>query len=372
MKEKENMHERNYGLDLLRMAAMFMVLLLHILGQGGILKALPPPETKVCFSEFALAWLIEIFAYCAVNCYAILTGYNYFNKETRFEKIISFWTQVFFYTLGISLLFWLCGSKVSREIWVRSLFPVTTGVYWYVTAYFGLFLLTPVLTKGLVYIDKKILKNYMAITFVVVSVLPTFFMKDSYMLSRGYSLIWLLLLFLVGGAIHKLNFVNNVSRMLAIKVFLTSVAFTWVWKIAFDILSKQLAVKVNVANMFIKYTSPTIVLSGAFLFIWFAKLNISNNKFKRVIGFCAPAAFGIYLIHLHPLIWQGIFRGFSVAFIKSNIFVMLAKIFLSAVLIYVSCTVIEIVRIKIFHYLGVEEKIKNICNKLSKSFLGGL
>lgn len=40
------MSERNYGLDLLRMAAMFMVILLHILGQGGILKQLPPPRYR--------------------------------------------------------------------------------------------------------------------------------------------------------------------------------------------------------------------------------------------------------------------------------------------------------------------------------------
>ena len=31
---------RNYGIDLLRIVAMFMVLLLHVLGQGGILKNL--------------------------------------------------------------------------------------------------------------------------------------------------------------------------------------------------------------------------------------------------------------------------------------------------------------------------------------------
>lgn len=37
------MVQRNYGLDLLRMAAMFMVLLLHTMGQGGILGHLSTP-----------------------------------------------------------------------------------------------------------------------------------------------------------------------------------------------------------------------------------------------------------------------------------------------------------------------------------------
>lgn len=31
--------ERNYGIELLRLCLMFMVCLLHVLGQGGILEA---------------------------------------------------------------------------------------------------------------------------------------------------------------------------------------------------------------------------------------------------------------------------------------------------------------------------------------------
>ena len=32
-----SMEERNYGIDLLRIVSMMMVVLLHVLGQGGIL-----------------------------------------------------------------------------------------------------------------------------------------------------------------------------------------------------------------------------------------------------------------------------------------------------------------------------------------------
>lgn len=34
--------QRNSGIDLLRMVSMFMVVVLHVLGQGGILAALLP------------------------------------------------------------------------------------------------------------------------------------------------------------------------------------------------------------------------------------------------------------------------------------------------------------------------------------------
>ena len=45
---------RNYGIDLLRIAAMFMVLLLHVLGQGGILNNLVSTPLNFCLN---IEWL---------------------------------------------------------------------------------------------------------------------------------------------------------------------------------------------------------------------------------------------------------------------------------------------------------------------------
>ena len=36
------MKQRNFGLDLLRMAAMFLVAVLHVLGAGGVLDSAAP------------------------------------------------------------------------------------------------------------------------------------------------------------------------------------------------------------------------------------------------------------------------------------------------------------------------------------------
>jgi surface polysaccharide O-acyltransferase-like enzyme len=59
--------KRNYGVDFLRIISMFMVVILHVLGHGGILKQAEPFTTK-----YWIAWLLEISCYCAVN-WEILT-----------------------------------------------------------------------------------------------------------------------------------------------------------------------------------------------------------------------------------------------------------------------------------------------------------
>ena len=63
------MEQRNRGVDLLRMVAMWMVVILHILNKGGALGASAPLSAG---RETAL--LLDMAAYCAVDCYGI-SGY---------------------------------------------------------------------------------------------------------------------------------------------------------------------------------------------------------------------------------------------------------------------------------------------------------
>lgn len=100
----------NYGIDLLKIVAMFLVLLLHILGHGGILGKLmsTPPEL---LSKYGMAWLIEIIAYCSVNCFALTTGYNYYGKKPHWSNLINLLFQIIFYSSVITIIFLLFGKK---------------------------------------------------------------------------------------------------------------------------------------------------------------------------------------------------------------------------------------------------------------------
>ena len=46
--------ERNYGIDLLRIVSMLMVVILHVLGQGGVLKSSEPLSVG-----YSVAWLLD-------------------------------------------------------------------------------------------------------------------------------------------------------------------------------------------------------------------------------------------------------------------------------------------------------------------------
>lgn len=64
------MNKKNPGIELLRIVSMIYVIILHTLGQGRILT------NSISGSfHFYVGWTIEIFAFCSVNIFGIISGY---------------------------------------------------------------------------------------------------------------------------------------------------------------------------------------------------------------------------------------------------------------------------------------------------------
>ena len=133
------MEQRNRGIDLLRMTAMWMVVILHILNKGGVLAAAAPLSAGQ-----GTARLLETAAYCAVNCFGLISGYVGVQRRFRYSGALALWLRVAFYTLGITAVFaCLMPGSVNGDRVLRAFFPVLFRQYWYVTAYFGMCLFIP-------------------------------------------------------------------------------------------------------------------------------------------------------------------------------------------------------------------------------------
>lgn len=64
------MQKRNPGIELLRIFSMFLIIILHINGAGGLKLACTPLGLK-----YELVQLFQVCAFCAVNCFALISGY---------------------------------------------------------------------------------------------------------------------------------------------------------------------------------------------------------------------------------------------------------------------------------------------------------
>ena len=54
-------------------------------------------------------------AYCAVDCYGLISGYVGVNGKFRPARLLELWLQVFFYSFGLSLIHILTGEKTWRR-----------------------------------------------------------------------------------------------------------------------------------------------------------------------------------------------------------------------------------------------------------------
>ena len=127
------MKTRNYGIDFLRMISMIMIVMLHTLGHGGILRSV-----SFLSVHYQIAWLLEVIAFGAVNTYAMISGFVSVDSHFKISNILILWLQVLFYGILINtVFFFLLPESRNTSGWIQALFPVTRKEYWYFTAYTG-------------------------------------------------------------------------------------------------------------------------------------------------------------------------------------------------------------------------------------------
>ena len=163
--------ERNYGIDLLKIVSMIMVALLHVLG-NGILSS-----SNIFSWHYELGYAIEILCFCAVNCYAIISGYLNYGAKFRYSRILQLYLQVLFYTCLITLGFYIAKPEVvTKTVVIRALFPFAfSDVYWYFTAYFCMFFFLPFLNRLIETLDRKSCDRLMITLAMIFSFAPVSF-----------------------------------------------------------------------------------------------------------------------------------------------------------------------------------------------------
>ena len=350
---------RNYGIDALRILAMFMVTVLHVLGQGGALSA----SSRVSIDHYNVAWLMEIAAYGAVDIYALISGYVGVNSRSRCSKIMLLRLQTSFWALIIVAVFAFfppvspLAEEVTGNSWFNACFPMMTDMYWYITCYFGLLFFKPLLDAAVHHTSEKRFYIFLAAIFVFFLTLPMFkdTIKIPYMgLGGGYSLIWLIALYLIGGFFRKYDIPSKIPGQFALLAALLALLFTWIAKI--ELQWSQL----------VSYVSPTVFITSVGLFIAFSKLNVRHKVPQKIISILSPATLGVYIIHVNPFIWKNIIKDFARGIVDCPIPLMVLRVLGCAATIYISCSILDIIRGKLFDLIKLKKRLGYLDDTVEK------
>lgn len=286
---------RQVNYELLRIVAMAMVVTLHYLGKGELLK----DAGKQWLLSDMLAWLLEAFCIVAVDVYVLISGY--FLVDTKFSpgKLWKLWAQIFFYSAGVPAVMILIGIIPREDIYLERLltwcFPILREHYWFATSYIVMYLFAPFLGKAVRSIKKKQFQQILALLFVIFSISKSVLPFDFPMDTGGYDAVWFLCLFLTAAYIrlYGVPFLRKNSGFWYAAFCLLLFGLTNVYRL---IYAKTGRLR-DYLNSPYHYNHILCLLAAAALFCAFGKIRITSGRAANVIAKIASCTFGIYLLH---------------------------------------------------------------------------
>lgn len=345
--------KRTLNFELLRIVCMIMIVILHFNKYGLILVNLEPNTF-----EFYLFNFLEYFCVVAVNVYVLITGYFMIDKKIKLKKIIDLELELLFYTLSIYLALLLTNQiDFSIKDSIKMLIPTLTGAYWFMSAYIILYILIPYLNTFIKNIKEHDYRNLMVILTVlltlVANVLP---IKTIININSGYSIIWFIYLYLLGGYI-KLYSLKILDRLKKYQLTIIYIIIVILMTSIFIIYNKYVDSKSFM--MFLAYNSPLILFNSLIIFYIFKTIKI-KDKYHNIIINLSSKTLAVYLLHLHPLfktiLWEKLLHPYK--YLGSY------KIFLALIidlfLVFTCSYIIETIRLKIHNKINLSEKITKL------------
>ena len=346
---------RNYGLDLLKIFAMINIIILHI--NNSFLNL----RVNKNNSKYKNIYLLEVFSFWPVNAFGLISGIVGY-KKFKFMNILYIWFEYLFYSVFFSLYLYY-KSLINFKILVLSLFPLGISRFWFVNAYILMYLFLPFTIKSFNLIDKnffsKMIIFYLFIYSIYHILIEYIIGRTNYdFINRGYSSLWLIILYIIGAYIGiyyiKKQLFSNLIYLLIYILF----SFITYFYLFYNIDKKG---KPN--HLLMEYYSPTIMIQALALIFFFSNLKINHKLVRKIILFLNPLNFNVSLIHLT------FFRSNIITNIKLFLYIkqldirfLILKLYGISLITYLICAFMDYFRNLFFQLL----KVKKFCNYIDK------
>ena len=357
---------RQANFELLRIIAMFMVVILHWNTNSGLLLDVGSPVTG------AGVWSLVTESVCivAVNVYVLISGYFLSSCTFSFRRVAQVLVQTLFYTVLIPPVLALVGvlswSKVLNpyHIW-NSIFPVQSGHYWFVSAYVVLCLLSPFFNAGLETLSPKRMQQLLAALLLFFCIGKSFSPLQFALDRFGYDLGWFAVLYLTGGYLKKYGMPRLDSFPKNIALYAGCTLGTFLLELLLLPLAGRLTGLTYYASVPFHYNALFAYLAAVGLFGAFAVLKVKEGRFADRVRFWSPAVFGVYLIHQQTDIAQRWFAWVNALTGRLGDFWnivpgetgvtagrMLLVLLVQSVIVFAVCIGIERLRLCVFDRIG--------------------
>lgn len=303
---------RQANFELLRIVAMAMVVTLHFLSKGGLLKNF---SEDFLLQDYAV-WLAEAFCTVAVDVYVLISGYFLVTAEFRLRKAFVLWAQVFFYSVGVPAVCLLSGILPAGEVtldrvetWVL---PLLREHYWFATIYLLLYILSPLLGRAVREMKQEQLQIILGLLLVLCSVSKSLLPLDLALDTGGYDLLWFICLYLVAAYLRLYGIPRWFTGKRGAICYVVCALAIYALSMGYRFLYHKTGLLGGFYTGPYQYNHLLCLLASVGLFGAFSAVRIEGERLGRGIGLAASSTFGIYLLHENEAIrnrwpaWLGI------------------------------------------------------------------
>lgn len=268
--------------ELLRIIAIYLVLFQH-----ANFYSLGRPE------EISWTSLLSCFeqstSIIGVNLFILISGY--FGVNFNFSKLLNLSFQCAYCMVPISLIA-LYNGIISIRNFGEGFFYFWPFGFWYVVAYFGLMIFSPLVNIGISKLNKNqfhwLIGAILTYTFIFDCILA----DNTIALKGGYTALWLIILYIIARYI----------RIYGLKISLPNCIFIFI----ICIVLKTLFLLYHINGT--RYTNPLTLIASLSFFYSFTYIKLNN----KLINTIAASTLMVYLLNMHPVIiklYVGFFRN---------------------------------------------------------------
>ena len=330
--EEKNKLTRNSNLEILRIICMILIVAHHYVVHGGFIFGYDVTVNRI-FLEF-----LSFGGKLGVNCYVLITGYFLSGiKGRRWKSTLKLWIQATLYSVLIYMIALITGAAgYNMRILIIYLFPILYEVWWFVSVYFVLILIAPVINLFINSVTREQFKKSLVLMIVVAYVIPTlsFFGVPTNM--QMNNTILFIVLYLIAAYIRKYGIKKNIKWS---ELFWTTILIQNIYICVMDLLGIGWDYFAQRA-MLLTYDMHSFLLlvMSIALFCCFANKKEFYNPYINKI---AATTFGVYLIHDNPFVrnylWQKLLHQSTLQ--ESRWLILHALI--SVVVVYAACSIIS-------------------------------
>ena len=331
----DTLEKRSSNIELLRIIAMFMVVLGHYYVKGGF------PDDSLMNANKLLLQFLGSWSKIAVDIFVIISGYFLVTQKFRWNKLVKFFCCTYFWSLAtLSFALFVIHLDISKSLILKALNPLTP-LNWFARAYLILYIIFPLLNRFINAVTKNRLAIAIGILTTIFYIIPTIkgislggYLNSVFMFIDMYCIGAYLRLY---GDVHLEKIIRNVGGTSLLVYYASIIIFDYLGRYDLYYIAKE-----NVMRFAFVGCNIFGLLIAIALFVKSKNMKI---KYNRLINSVAATTFAVYLIHDNGVISDWLWNNLIEAnrFYDSNL--LIPHMILTAISIFGCCSILEYIRI---------------------------